>query len=196
MKKIIFFSNNEHKVLEIKKLFNKTNINIVGLEKFPKINIPKENGLTFKENAKIKSDYFFKKFDKPCFADDSGICISALDNLPGVRSKRFIKINGGYKKTFKKIIEKTNIASNYKAYFHTCIALTLSLEKTIFFEGRVYGKISKIPIGKHGFHYDPIFIPNGFNKTFAEMSAIDKNKISHRSIAVNKLKKYLLRFYK
>ena len=116
MKKIIFFSNNEHKVLEIKKLFNKTNINIVGLEKFPKINIPKENGLTFKENAKIKSDYFFKKFDKPCFADDSGICISALDNLPGVRSKRFIKIKGSELKNTTEfvitaifLVEKKNI---------------------------------------------------------------------------------------
>ncbi len=196
MKKIIFFSQNKYKILEIQKLFRNTKINIVGLELFSEIKAPRENGSTFKENAKIKSDYCFKKTKKPCFADDSGICISALGNLPGIKSKRFIKKFGGYKKTFKKIINETKKKLNNKAYFYTCIALTLNAKKTVFFEGKIYGTISKIPKGEYGFDYDPIFIPKGFKKTFAEMTPRQKNKISHRSIATSKLKKYLLRLYK
>ena len=196
MKKIIFFSFNKNKIKEIQNLFSKTNINILGLNSFSRIKNPIENGSTFQENAKIKSIYGFKKFKKPCFADDSGICIDALGGLPGIKSRRFIEKNEGFNKAFNKIIKKTNKELNYKAYFHTCIALTLDAEKTIFFEGRIYGRISKEPKGRHGFHYDPIFIPKGFKKTFAQMTSSEKNKISHRSLAVKKLKKYLLRFYK
>ncbi len=196
MKKIIFFSFNKNKTKEVQKLFSKTNINIVSLNSFSIIKNPVENGSTFQENAKIKSIYGFKKFNQPCFADDSGICISALGDSPGIHSKRFIEKNGGLSNTFNKIIKNSKKKIDNKAYFHTCIALTLDTEKTIFFEGKVYGRISEEPKGRYGFHYDPIFIPKGFNKTFAQMTSLEKNKISHRSIAVNKLKKYLLRLYK
>jgi len=195
VKKIIFFSFNQNKIKEIRKMFVKTNINIVGLNSLSKTKNPKENGLTFQKNSKIKSLYGFNKFKQPCFADDSGICINALDGLPGIKSKRFIKKNGGLKKTLNKVIKTTKQKIDNKAYFHTCIALTLSKKKTIFFEGKVFGRISDEPKGKRGFDYDPIFIPKGFKKTFAQMTSSEKNKISHRSIAVNKLKKYLLRFY-
>ena len=196
MNKIIFFSFNKNKTKEIQNLFSKTNINIIGLNSFSRIKNPIENGSSFQENAKIKSIYGFEKFQKPCFADDSGICISALGGGPGIKSKRFIEKNGGLNKTFNKIIKKTNKELNYKAYFHTCISLTLDAKKTIIFEGRIYGRISKDPKGRYGFHYDPIFIPKGFKKTFAQMTSLEKNKISHRSLAVKKLKKYLLRLYK
>ena len=176
-------------------MFLKTNIKIIGLNSLSKIKNPKENGSTFQKNAKIKSLYGFKKFKQPCFADDSGICINALGGLPGIKSKRFIQKNRGLNKTLNKVIETTKQKINNKAYFHTCIALTLNKKKTIFFEGKVYGKISEEPKGKRGFGYDPIFIPKGFKKTFAQMTSSEKNIISHRSIAVNKLKKYLLRFY-
>ena len=195
MKKIIFFSFNKNKIKEIRKMFLKTNIKIIGLNSLSKIKNPKENGSTFQKNAKIKSLYGFKKFKQPCFADDSGICINALGGLPGIKSKRFIQKNRGLNKTLNKVIETTKQKINNKAYFHTCIALTLNKKKTIFFEGKVYGKISEEPKGKRGFGYDPIFIPKGFKKTFAQMTSSEKNIISHRSIAVNKLKKYLLRFY-
>ena len=172
MKKIIFFSHNDNKIKEVKKLFKDTEINILTLHSFPNISKPKETGSTFEENAKIKSSYGYKKIQLPCFADDSGICISALDDFPGIESKRFLKKNDDHKKTF--------------------VSLTFD-NKSIFFNGVVRGKISSKPRGKYGFHYDPIFIPEGSEKTFGEMSIEEKNKISHRARAINKLKKFLIK---
>ena len=194
MKKIIFFSHNDNKIKEIKKLFEETRINILTLHDFPNISIPKETGSTFKENAKIKSSYGYKKLKLPCFADDSGICISALDDFPGIESKRFLKKNDDHKKTFKIIINKAKELSNFRAYFQTSVSLTFDNE-SIFFKGVVRGKISTEPRGGYGFHYDPIFIPNGYNKTFAEMPPEEKNKISHRAIAIKKLIKYLIQLF-
>ena len=191
MKKIIFFSHNDNKIKEVKKLFEKTGINILTLHDFPNISEPKETGYTFEENAKIKSSYGYKKIKLPCFADDSGICIGALNGLPGIKSKRFLKKNDDHKKTFKTIIDKAKELSNFHAYFQTSVSLTFDND-SIFFTGVVRGKISSKPRGKHGFHYDPIFIPEGSEKTFSEMSIEEKNKISHRSLAINKLKKFLI----
>ena len=195
MKEIIFFSHNKYKIKEILILFQKSNFNILSLNNFPKIKEPEETGSSFEENAKIKSKYGFKHLKLPCFADDSGICIRALGNLPGIESKRFLKENGSYEKTFKSIIDKTKKFNDRHAYFQTSISLTINYNKIIFFKGVIRGKISSEPKGDFGFHYDPIFIPEGYNKTFAEMSSDEKNKISHRSIATQKLKKYLLQSF-
>lgn len=192
MKKIIFFSHNDSKIKEVKKLFEETEINILTLYDFPNISKPNETGSTFDENAKIKSIYGYKKIKLPCFADDSGICIGALGGSPGIKSKRFLKINNDHKKTFKTIINKAKELSNFHAYFQTSVSLTFDNE-SIFFVGVVRGKISPEPRGKYGFHYDPIFIPEGSKKTFGEMSVKEKNKISHRALAINKLKKFLIR---
>ena len=191
MKKIFFFSHNDNKIKEVKKLFEDTGINILTLHDFPSISEPKETGSTFEENAKIKSSYGYKKIKLPCFADDSGICISAFDGFPGIKSKRFLKKNTDHNKTFKTIINKAKELSNFHAYFQTSISLTFDNE-SIFFKGVVRGKISSEPRGKYGFHYDPIFIPEGNEKTFGEMTLKEKNKISHRAYAINKLKKFLI----
>ena len=190
MKKIFFFSHNDNKIKEVKKLFEETEINILTLYDFPNISKPNETGSTFDENAKIKSIYGYKKIKLPCFADDSGICIGALGGSPGIKSKRFLKINNDHKKTFKTIINKTKELSNFYAYFQTSVSLTFD-NQSIFFQGVVSGKISSEPRGKYGFHYDPIFIPEGSKKTFGEMTVEEKNKISHRARAINKLKKFL-----
>ena len=153
---------------------------------------PRETGSTFEENAKIKTSYGYKKIKLPCFADDSGICISALGDFPGVESKRFLKKNDDHKKTFKTIINKAKELSNFHAYFQTSVSLTFNNE-SIFFKGVVRGKISSEPRGKNGFHYDPIFIPEGSEKTFGEMSIEEKNQISHRARAIDKLKKFLIK---
>ena len=174
MKKIIFFSHNDGKIKEVKKLFEELKINILTLHDFPNISEPKETGSSFEENAKIKSIYGYEKIKLPCFADDSGICISALDYLPGIKSKRFLEKNNDYERTFKTIIKKAKVLSNFKAYFQTSVSLTFNNE-SILFKGIVNGKISPEPRGKYGFHYDPIFIPNGSAKTFGEMS-IDEKK--------------------
>ena len=192
MKKIIFFSHNDSKIKEVKKLFEETEINILTLYDFPNISKPNETGSTFDENAKIKSIYGYKKIKLPCFADDSGICIGALGGSPGIKSKRFLKINNDHKKTFKTIINKTKELSNFYAYFQTSVSLTFD-NQSIFFQGVVSGKISSEPRGKYGFHYDPIFIPEGSKKTFGEMTVEEKNKISHRARAIDKLKKFLIK---
>ena len=191
MKEIVFFSHNIHKIKEVKSILKSKKIKILTLTDFPKIISPKENGHTFNENAVIKSNFGYDKFCLPCFSDDSGICISALNNQPGIYSKRFQKENGGYKKTFKIIINKAQKKNNFKAFFQTSIALTTNKKNTKCFEGIVSGKISEKPVGSYGFHYDPIFIPNGTNKTYAQMSVAVKNTFSHRARALIKLKNYL-----
>jgi len=196
VKELIFFSYNQHKISEIKKILENIKFKILTLNDFPKIDEPKENENTFTKNAIIKSIYGFKKFNVPCFSDDSGICISALNNKPGVRSKRFQEENGGFKKTFELIINETKRKKNYNAFFQTTVALTTTINTTTCFEGIVRGKISNKPLGLHGFHYDPIFIPDNADKTYAQMSTKEKNQISHRSIAINKLKKFLEKSFK
>ena len=194
MKKILFFSHNNNKIKEVKKLFEEIEIDILSLHDFPNILEPKETGSSFEENAKIKSSYGYEKLKLPCFADDSGICISALNYFPGVESKRFLEKNGDHEKTFRTIINKAKELSDFHAYFQTSVSLTFNNE-VISFNGVVNGKISHEPRGKYGFHYDPIFIPEGSEETFGEMSIEEKNKISHRARAINKLKKFLIKSF-
>jgi len=193
VKQILFFSNNIHKIKEVIKFLEYKKIKLLTLNDFPKIIPPLETGSTFKQNALIKSRFGFEKYNIISFADDSGICINALNKKPGVRSKRFIKENGGIKKSFNLIINEAKRKNDFKAFFQTTIALTVNKNKTIFFHGIIDGKISKKPIGNKGFGYDPIFIPNGSNKTFSQMQIQEKNKISHRAIALKKFKNYLIK---
>mgnify|MGYP001234384399 FL=1 len=101
MKKIVFFSHNKYKINEVINIFQISKIKILTPYDFPKTYTPEETGKTFRDNAIIKSTFGFRSFELPCFAEDSGICISALDNQPGIKSKRFLEQNGGFKKTFK-----------------------------------------------------------------------------------------------
>ena len=192
-KKIFFFSQNKYKIDEIEKIFSNLNISLLSLNNLPETNIPEETGTSFEENASIKSNYGFKLSKLPSFADDSGICISALNNKPGIRSKEYLNKNSGSNKILEKIINKTIKLNNARAYFQSSIALTINSNKTIFFTGIIKGNISRDIKGLGGFGYDPIFIPSGYNKTFAEMNLEEKNKISHRAIAAEKIKKYLLK---
>ncbi len=191
MNTLLFFSNNQNKIKEIKSIFRSIKINILSLNDFPIIKEPKETGKNFVENAKIKSLFGYKNFKIPCFADDSGICISALNNRPGINSKRFLEKFKNNKEAFKYIINKTNIIKNNNAVFKTSICLTLNLNHHVVFEGKLFGKISDTPRGKNGFGYDPIFIPTNCKKTFAEMNNNQKNIMSHRAIAINKLISFL-----
>ncbi len=191
MKEIFFFSQNRNKINEVLNAFEGLKIKILTLNEYPLIKEPEEIGKSFDENAKIKSSFGFKNFNMPCFADDSGLCIKALNNMPGIKSKRYTQINGGIKKTLDKIIKETKLKNNNDAFFQTSIALTVGINKTFFFEGIIEGNISPKPLGKQGFHYDPIFVPRGYDKTFAQMTLNEKNKISHRGIALKKLVKFL-----
>ncbi len=187
MKKLLFFSNNKNKINEIKYIFKKFDLELLSLNDLYVSEEPEESGLTFEENAKIKSDHGFNKTGIPCFADDSGICIESLNWKPGVLSKRFLGRFKSNDDCFKSIIKSTKNKGKQNAYFKTSISLTVNKDQNIIFNGKICGKISSNAKGKFGFGYDPIFIPKNYNKTLAELSAKEKNEISHRSIAVAKL---------
>ena len=191
MKDILFFSHNQKKIIEIKQIFKDSKIKIYDLNSFKKIKEPKETGATFSSNAKIKSKYGQQLFDMPCFADDSGFCVEALKNNPGVKSKRFLEKFSNNKKAFEYIISNVDKKRNNKAFFVTAISLTLKENHHITFLGKISGTVSLKPKGVNGFGYDPIFIPENNIKTFAEMSLEEKNVISHRKIAITKLKSFL-----
>ena len=191
MKELLFFSHNQKKIEEINKIFVSNKINIYNLNFFKKTKEPKEVGETFSANAKIKSSYGQKKFNIPCFADDSGFCVNALNNKPGVKSKRFLDKFSSNSDAFDYIITNVKKKDNDKAFFVTAISLSINPNHHIIFLGRIDGRVSLQPRGKNGFGYDPIFIPNNYKKTFAEMTLREKNKISHRKNAVTKLKSFL-----
>ena len=191
MKKLLFFSNNNNKILEVKKIFNDKKIQIYNLSAFDKIKEPNENGLSFAENAKIKSSFGLSTFDIPCFADDSGICVEAIKNKPGIKSKRFLDKFATNRNAFEYIITNVIKTKNDKAFFKTAICLSVKKNHHIVFEGKINGKICIKPKGSNGFGYDPIFIPEGYEKTFAEMSIKQKNTMSHRKIALIKMESFL-----
>ena len=191
MKDILFFSHNQKKIIEVKQIFKDSRIKVFDLNSFEKIKEPRETGDTFASNAKIKSKYGQKIFNIPCFADDSGFCVEALKNNPGVKSKRFLEKFSNKKKAFEYIISNVIERKNNKAFFVTAICLTLKDNHHIVFLGRVNGTVSLKPKGTNGFGYDPIFVPENYTRTFAEMNLEEKNIISHRKIAITKLKSFL-----
>ena len=192
MAEILFFSNNKNKILEIIKLFSFFPIKLLNLNDFEKIKSPKEVGKTFEENAMIKSTYGYNFFKKICFADDSGICIDSMNGKPNVKSKDFLKSGLDEKKSLEKIISICKKKNDYNAYFETAISLNIDDNKNIIFKERVKGLISKKILGKNGFGYDSIFIPQSVDKTYAQMSLNEKNLISHRSKTIKKLKDYIV----
>ena len=191
MKNILFFSHNQKKILEVESIFDHKGVKIRNLRSFEKIKEPNENGLSFAENAKIKSSFGLKNFEIPCFADDSGICVEALKNKPGIKSKRFLDKFSTKRSAFDHIISNVIKNKNDKAFFKTVICLSIKKNHHIVFEGKINGRISIKPKGSNGFGYDPIFIPDGYKKTFAEMSIKEKNNISHRKIALMKMESFL-----
>ena len=192
VEEILFFSNNNKKIIEISNLFFSNSIKVLNLNDFDKVRSPEELGRTFEENAKIKALYGLNIFKKKCFADDSGICIQAMNGGPGVQSKNFLEKGNYINKNLEEILLITKNKNDFNAFFQTSICLVLDKNNHVFFEGKIKGKISQKICGGNGFGYDPIFIPERENKTFAEMSLEEKNSISHRSIAIEELKSYLV----
>jgi XTP/dITP diphosphohydrolase len=149
-----------------------------------------ENGTTFQQNASIKSRYIFNKYNLNCFGDDSGLEIEALNNEPGVYSARYAGEHGNHEANINKVLENLNGVANRKARFRTVISLIWNGEEH-FFDGTVNGTIRTQKAGNDGFGYDPIFEPEGYSITFAEMTLEEKNRISHRAIAMEKLIAFL-----
>ena len=150
-----------------------------------------ETGHTFRENAAIKSHYIYQKYKLDCFGDDSGLEVDALNGEPGVYSARYAGTHGDHEANMDKVLALLAGTTNRKARFSTLISLIWNGEEH-FFEGTVEGTIRHERSGSKGFGYDPIFQPDGYNITFAEMSMDEKNSISHRARAVEKLIEFLV----
>jgi len=187
--KIVFASNNEHKIREIKSilgnsftLLSLSDINI-------KEDIPEEAPL-LEGNALFKARYIHNATDMNVFADDTGLEIDALNGLPGVHSARFAGESKDSSANIKKVLSLLGRTENRKARFRTVIALIFE-KKEYLFEGIVTGTIISEKRGNEGFGYDPVFIPDEKNQTFAEMELAEKNTISHRARAFEKLREFL-----
>ncbi len=189
MKKIVFATNNEHKLRELKEILS-GKFEILGLKDIGCNEDIPETAETIEENSMQKAEYVSRKYTIDCFADDTGLEIEALDGRPGVYSARYAGEEKNMEKNIEKILSELKDKENRKARFKTVISLILNGEKHQF-EGIVNGEITKSKQGTGGFGYDPVFMPEGFKITFAEMSSEEKNLISHRGRAVQKLIEFL-----
>lgn len=189
MLELVFATNNANKLEEVQAIVG-DKFSIKSLADIDCHDDIPETGVTFEENAQQKTDYLVNKYGLYCFGDDSGLEIDALDNEPGVYSARYSGTRN-MEQNIDLVLSKLGASENRKARFRTVISLYLN-EQQHFFEGTIEGTIVGERRGVAGFGYDPIFIPNGYDKTFAEMSAEEKNAISHRGIAVRKLADFLL----
>jgi XTP/dITP diphosphohydrolase len=186
---IIFATANKNKLKEAKALL-KSDIIIKSLTDLGFNEDIPETENTLEGNALLKARHIAQKFSCNCFADDTGLEIVALGGEPGVYSARYAGEQKNAEDNMQKVLEKMNGKDNRQAQFRTVIALILD-GKEYLFEGVVKGTITKDKKGIDGFGYDPIFIPDGYDKTFAEMTLEEKNKLSHRAIALNKMAEFL-----
>ena len=189
MTEIIFATNNAHKLSEVQALlgdkFHLVTLRDCGITE----DIP-ETADTLEGNASQKSHYLHDRVGKNCFADDTGLEVEALGGEPGVRSARYATDGHDFEANNRLLLKNLEGVANRKARFRTVISLILDGEEHLF-EGVVEGRITESAAGCGGFGYDPLFIPDGYDCTFAEMSAEEKNAISHRGRAVQKLVEFL-----
>ena len=195
IKELLIGTNNKGKLKEIRNLLPK-NIKTFSTSDF-KLKSPKENGKSFEENSIIKSRYFSNKTNLICLADDSGLEIDLLNKKPGIYSARWAGTGGDFKKAIKRVYkqltkkDKLWKEKKIKARFICALSICYLNKKTIVAKGKIEGFISNEPKGNNGFGYDPIFIPNKKNKTFAQMQPLKKYKLDHRFKAFKKIKKFL-----
>lgn len=190
MKDLVFATHNAHKLEELRAILK--DYNILGLHDIDCHEDIVEDGETLKDNAIIKANYVTENYHIDCFADDTGLEVDALDGAPGVYSARYAGEGCSYQDNVNKLLEALKGVENRKARFKTVIALNLN-GKQYTFEGKVEGVITKEQHGEKGFGYDPIFRPDGFEETFAEMPMEVKNQISHRGRATQKLVEFLMK---
>ena len=183
--KLVFASNNKNKIQEIQALVPK-NIQIVSLEDIGCTEDIPETADTIEGNAILKANYVTEKYGYDCFADDTGLEVYALNGAPGVYSARYAGEQKDANDNMDKLLSELEDKSNRKANFKTVIALNLNGKQNLF-TGIINGKIIEEKIGTNGFGYDPIFVADGYEKTFAELSMEEKSTISHRGIAVKEL---------
>ena len=188
-RKLVFATNNLHKLEEVSAILG-NQIELLSLNDINcHIDIP-ETADTLEGNALLKSRFIYENYGMNCFADDTGLEVEALEGAPGVYSARYAGDGHNSEANMIKLLDNSKEKKNRKAQFRTAISLIID-EKEYLFEGIIKGQIIEEKRGLSGFGYDPIFIPEGYHKTFAELGDEIKNKISHRAQAVNKLCKFL-----
>ncbi len=190
MRKLVFATNNKHKLKEVRAILADS-FDIISLNDIECFDEISETAETLEGNALLKAKYVCDRYGLDCFADDTGLEIEALGNAPGVYSARFAGEECDSQRNIQKVLDLMEGSLNRKACFRTVIVL---IENGVikYFEGRIAGTIAENQTGKAGFGYDPIFIPEGYDKSFAELASEEKNTISHRAVAVRKLAEYLL----
>ncbi len=186
--KIVFATNNQNKLKEVRALL--PTLEILSLQDINCFEEIEETKTTLEGNAKLKADYISNNYGYDCFADDTGLEVEALDGKPGVYSARYAGEPANAEKNIQKLLSEMKEEKNRIAKFRTVIALNLNKHQYLF-EGVCKGHITQQKQGEKGFGYDPIFVPNGFTKSFAEMSMDAKGAISHRGKAIQELITFL-----
>lgn len=188
---LIFATNNQHKLQEVRAILGDS-IRIISLEEAGIFDELPENQDTLEGNASEKAWYVFDKTGKSCFADDTGLEVEALDGRPGVYSARYAGEGRSSRDNIEKLLEELQGHRNRKARFRTVFSLIIGGTE-LQFDGVVDGDIILKPAGESGFGYDPVFMPEGYELTFAEMPDEEKNSISHRFRAAQAMKRFLIR---
>lgn len=187
--KILLASHNEHKIKEFKAIFKDTEVTLITLRDLHDHEEVEETEMTFVKNALIKAKYFAKKYHMPAIADDSGLCVKALDGKPGVHSKRYA--NGNDYDNNIKLLNALKKIEDRRAYFVAAVVIYFPDCTYKVYEGEVHGTIGYEIKQMDAFGYDSIFYPDGYNQTFSELEPTLKNKISHRGHALKKVKENL-----
>ncbi len=188
-KKFVFATNNAHKLEEVMSILG-NKIELLSLKDIECHDEIPETADTLEGNALLKARYIYERYHTDCFADDTGLEVEALHGAPGVYSARYAGNNHNSENNMRKLLEELKGVNNRNARFRTVFALIIDGKEHLF-EGIVNGEIVSVRKGTSGFGYDPIFVPKGYTQTFAEMGNAEKNKISHRAIATQKLCKFL-----
>jgi XTP/dITP diphosphohydrolase len=190
--KLVLASQNPHKIEEMQQILSPLGIEVLSSQDFPNLKEVIEDRPTLKGNALKKAQYVAQETRLPALSDDTGLEVEVLNGEPGVYSARYAGRNATYKDNVQKLLKELNGKTNRTAQFRTLVALVSeSYEYT--FEGVCKGEITLEQKGEKGFGYDPIFKPEGFDKTFAELDAVTKNEISHRGRAIQKFVQFLVK---
>ena len=189
MNTILFATHNENKLREVKKIIGEK-YKIIGLNDIDHHTEVPETQNTIEGNASQKTNFIYKLKGIDCFSDDTGLEVDALNGAPGVYSARYAGENKNDSNNLKKLLKELDGEKNRKARFKTVVSLILN-NKEYLFEGIINGNIAFEPKGSNGFGYDPVFVPGGYTKSFAQLDSEEKNMISHRALAIKKLTEFL-----
>nr|WP_297788256.1 non-canonical purine NTP diphosphatase [uncultured Allomuricauda sp.] len=187
--KLVFATHNDHKLKEVQQLLPNT-IKLLSLKDIECFDEIPETGTTLEENARIKADYVTQTYGLDCFSDDTGLLVDAMDGAPGVYSARYAGEQKKASDNMEKLLSELEGSANRSAHFKTVVHLNLQ-GRSFTFDGIVEGQITTELHGEGGFGYDPIFKPDGYEKTFGELPPETKNAISHRGRAIQKLVAFL-----